>query len=89
MALQIPMAAARSLARAKVLVSTASVAGKIRAAPMPMSARLAMSVSGVATDPARTDVATKAPSPVVSAFLRPQRSPTLPAARSRPVKTSR
>ena len=71
MALQMPMAAARSLGSGKVLVSTARVAGKIRAAPMPIRARLAIRVAGVSTDPASTEVSTKATSPTVRARRRP------------------
>ncbi len=89
-ALQMPIALARSIGSRKTLVMMASVAGKISAAPTPMSARPAMS------PPADVDRSRRAPtsrpnttSPPTSIFLRPYRSPSPPAARSRPVNTSR
>ena len=66
-----PIAAARSFGSTKTLVRIASVAGKISAAPMPISARAAMSASALSTSPARTEVAAKASSPTTSARRRP------------------
>ncbi len=88
-ALQMPMAAARSGPWRKTFVMIARVAGKISAAPMPMSARLMMSPCALPIEPASAEVAPKATRPARSARLRPNLSPRPPAARSRPVKTSR
>ena len=83
------MAAARSFGSAKTLAMIASVAGKMKAAPIPISARLTMRAPADPTDPATTDVIPKATRPTMSERLRPKRSPSPPAARSSPVKTRR
>ncbi len=88
-ALQIPIALARSPGSVKVLVRIASVAGKISAAPTPISARPAMSISALPASPANADVAPNTTRPTMSARLRPYRSPSPPAASSRPVNTRR
>ena len=56
-ALQMPIALARSPGSVNTLVRIASVAGKISAAPMPISARPTISASADPTDPANADVA--------------------------------
>ena len=88
-ALQMPIALARSLGSRNTLVMIARVAGKISAAPMPMSARPAMRPSGESVAPAKADVAPNATRPTISARLRPNLSPRPPAARRRPVNTRR
>ncbi len=83
-----PIARARSFGSRKTLVSNDSVAGMMSAAPMPMNARV--NTSAVA-DPANAEDAEprqKIASPVLSARLRPMRSPRLPVVRSRPANTS-
>ena len=88
-ALQIPIALARSPGSVNTLVRIASVAGKISAAPMPISARPTISDSADPTDPANADVAPNTTSPAISVRLRPYLSPIPPAANSRPVNTRR
>ena len=87
-AAQTEMAIARCLASVNTLTSSASVAGKISAAPMPMAARQAISCPGVVASAAMIDVAPNAAMPIISVPLRPKRSPMLPAAISRPANTS-
>ncbi len=69
------MASARSLTSVKTLTMIPSVAGKISAAPMPMSARAPMSWPVVDASAASAEVAAKTTSPSCSASLRPLRSP--------------
>ena len=88
-ALHTPIALARSVGSVKTLVMMARVAGKIMAAPMPISARPAMRVLAESTDPAYAEVAPNTTRPAISIRLRPYLSPSPPAARSSPVKTSR
>ena len=73
----------------KMLVRIESVVGMIPAAPRPISAREAISMVESVEKTAATDPAPKITSPDTSARLRPKRSPRLPAASSRPAKTSR
>ena len=51
-ALQMPIALARSRGSGKTFVMIASVAGKIAAAPTPISARARIRPSGESTEPA-------------------------------------
>ncbi len=87
-AAQIEMAVARSRASGKPFTRIASVAGKINAAPIPMAALQAISWLGVVAIAARIEVAPNAAMPIISVPLRPERSPMLPAAISRPANTS-
>ena len=88
-ALHIPMALARSEVSVNMLVMMARVAGKIPAAPIPMSARPTINSPALSAEPANADVTPKITNPVINARLRPNRSPRAPAARSRPAKTRR
>jgi hypothetical protein len=72
-----------------MFVMSESVVGMIAAAPTPISARDAMSASELPEIAASSDPVPKTPSPRNSARRRPNRSPRLPAVRSRPAKTSR
>ena len=84
---QMPIAFARSRA-GNVAVRIESVEGMMNAPPMPIRARLAISVDA---DPANADSAEPSPKtarPNVKARLRPKRSPSAPAVRSRPANTS-
>ena len=87
-AAQIEMAMARCAASVNTLTSSASVAGKISAAPTPIAARQAMSWPGVDDRAARIDVAPNTAMPTIKVPLRPKRSPMLPAAISSPANTS-
>ena len=88
MAAQMPMAAARSFGARNTLTRMARVAGKMRAAPMPIRARQAMSWPGSPDQAAPAEKPAKSTSPTIRAPLRPQRSPRLPAASKRPANTS-
>ncbi len=68
---QTPMAVARSLSSLKVLVRMASVAGKMKAAARPMSARAAMSMSVEPDRPANNEKPANADSPSCRAPFRP------------------
>ena len=64
-----------------------SVVGKMKAPPMPIRPRQAMSIPGdVARDASAENNANSA-RPAVSAPLRPSRSPSDPAVSSRPANT--
>ena len=87
-AAQRPIARARSRGSAKMLVSRERVAGMISAAPMPMNARVKISVLA---SPAKADAIDPTPKmarPTISAPLRPKRSPRLPIVSRRPANTS-
>ena len=76
---QMPMARARSFGSVKTLVRIDSVAGMISAAPMPMNARVAMSGGGRRRRrPTASEPTPKMARPMLSAPLRPKRSPRLP-----------
>ena len=77
---QIPMARARSSRSVYRLEMIDSVAGKISAAPTPITARTATSAVGVSTSPPTADAVPNTASPDSSAPLRPKRSPRLPPA---------
>ncbi len=84
---QMAMARARSVGTVKTLVTMDRVAGMIRAAPMPMTQRVAISWLA---DPAVADSTEPKPKmsrPMDSAPRRPNRSPRLPAVRSKPANT--
>ena len=88
-ALQMPIALARSVGSRNTLVRIASVAGKMKAAPTPISARPTISDPAEPTEPAYAEVAPNSTRPTISDRLRPNRSPSPPAASRRPVNTSR
>ena len=82
-----PMARARSPRPVKTLDSTESVAGKVMAAPSPITDLAAMSCAGsVVKPPARLAPPTTA-SPASSMPLRPNRSDRLPKVSSSAAKT--
>ena len=85
---QIAMAFGRSCA-GKMFVRIESVVGMIAAAPRPISPRDAISSVADPDSAASAEPAAKMTRPVISARLRPKRSPRLPAVISRPAKTSR
>jgi hypothetical protein len=88
-ALQIPIALARSPGSRNTLVRIARVAGKISAAPIPISARPTISDSADPTEPANAEVAPNTTSPRIRMRLRPYLSPSPPAASNSPVNTRR
>ncbi len=88
MAAQIEIATARCLASVNTFTKSASVAGKISAAPTPIAARQAISWPGLVARAAMIDVPPNAAMPTINVPLRPKRSPMLPAAISKPAKTS-
>ena len=67
---------------------TDSVVGMIAAAPTPMSARSAISRPGSSVTMPNAAAVPKTASPTSSRPLRPKRSPSAPANRSRPAKTT-
>ena len=87
-AAQAAIAFGRSL-EGKMLVRIESVVGMIPAAPRPIRARDAISIVASLERAASEDPSPNTTSPAISARLRPNRSPRLPAASSRPANTSR
>ncbi len=83
---QMPIARARSLPE-NVFVRIDSVVGKMNAPPIPMSPRATISISGEVERDASAENVPNMTRPVVSAFLRPKRSPSAPAVRSMPANT--
>jgi hypothetical protein len=82
-----PMARARSVRSVKTLEISERVAGKVMAAPSPITARAAISCPGlVVKPPARLAVPNTA-SPASSIPLRPKRSDRLPKVSSSAAKT--
>ena len=77
-AVQIPIAAARSFGSVNILTRMARVAGKMSAAPIPMSARAPMSCPDVVAIAAAAEVIAKSRRPSWRARLRPKRSPKCP-----------
>ena len=77
-AVQMPMAAARSLGSVNTLTRIARVAGKMSAAPIPIKARAPMSWPDVVESAASPDVMANTTSPSCNARLRPMRSPKWP-----------
>jgi hypothetical protein len=73
----------------KMFVRIESVVGMIPAAPRPITARDAISALALSEIEARKEPMPNVTRPATSAFLRPKRSPRLPAASRRPAKTSR
>lgn len=82
------MALARSVGLVNVLVSTDRVAGMMIAPPTPISERVAISIDAEPAKADATDPAPKMVRPRARNFLRPKRSPRLPAVSSSPANTS-
>jgi hypothetical protein len=87
-AAQIAIALGRSWS-GKMFVRIESVVGMIAAAPTPIRARDAISSVEPFDSAAQTEPAPNTSRPKVSAFLRPKRSPRLPAMSSSTANTSR
>ena len=83
---QIPSAFCRSDGSGKTLVRMARLAGKMKAAATPMSARVVISAPVVCDQAAAAEKRPKKTSPTCMVPLRPRRSPMPPPARSRPAK---
>ena len=82
-----PMARARSLRSVKTLEISDSVAGKVMAAPSPITARAAMSCAGLVVKPPARLAAPTTARPASSMPLRPNRSDRLPKVSSSDAKT--
>jgi hypothetical protein len=82
-----PIAFGRSWA-GKTAMMIDSVEGMMNAPPMPMIARAPISISGAVASAERPEPRPKMASPRVRARFRPKRSPSAPAVRSSPAKTS-
>jgi len=67
----------------------ASVAGISSAAPMPWTARLAMSTPPLAASPAASEESVKTPSPSRNSLRRPYTSASLPPTSNSPASVSR
>ena len=65
-----------------------SVEGMMNAPPMPMSARVAISISAEVASAESPEPRPKMARPTERPRLRPKRSPRAPAVSSRPAKTS-
>jgi hypothetical protein len=83
-----PMARARSPRSVYRLEMIDKVAGKITAAPTPITARTAISAPGLSTSPPTVVAHPNTASPVSRAPLRPYRSLRLPAASTKAAKVS-
>jgi hypothetical protein len=86
-AAQIPIALPRSCA-GNTAVRMESVDGMMNAPPMPISARVRISMSDEPASAERADPSPNTTKPKVSAFLRPNRSPSAPAVSRAAAKTS-
>ena len=85
-AAQMPMALPRSRV-GNTLVMIDRVAGMMNAPPMPMNARLKMSMFGLVDIAEASEPRPKRAKPTWSAGRRPKRSPRLPAVSSSPANT--
>ena len=85
-ALQAVIALRRSVG-SKTVIRIDSVLGSTRAPPAPITARAAISWSGLAANVAASEAAPKSASPRSMILRRPNRSPRLPAVSRRPAKT--
>ena len=83
---QIPRAFCRSDGSVKISVRMARVAGKMKAAATPISARAEMSWPVEWLTAARTENSPKNTRPTCMTILRPSRSPMPPPASNRPAK---
>ena len=88
-AAQMPMAMLRSLTLVNVAMMMASVAGISSAAPMPWTARLAMSTPPLPASPAASEDSVKTARPTTNSLRRPYRSASLPPTSSSPASVSR
>ena len=86
-AAQMPIAFARSAA-GNTAVRIESVEGMMKAPPTPISARVAISISGDCAIADSAEPSPKTSRPKVRARLRPKRSPSAPAVSSTAAKTS-
>ena len=84
---QMPIALRRSSLSRKTFVRIDSVEGMMNAPPMPMSARVKMSMVALVANADRADARPNTTRPNVSARYRPNLSPMLPAVSRRPAKT--
>ncbi len=84
---QMAIALARSRT-GKTLVRIDSVEGMTNAAPMPITARAAMSTPGLSAKAPRMEPAAKTTRPACKAPLRPKRSPSAAAVNRSPAKIS-
>ena len=84
---QVPIAFPRSLA-GKVWVTIDSVAGIINAAPIPCTAREAISISELTARPAVAEVSAKMTTPIRNIGRRPKMSPRRPPVAIRTAKVS-
>ena len=82
-----PMARARSRRSVKTLEMSERVAGKVMAAPRPMTARAAISWAGLVVNPPARLAAPNTVSPASSIPLRPNRSDRLPKVSSSAANT--
>ena len=78
----------RSRSSGNRTAKTASVIGKIAAAPTPITARAPMTSPESSAAAASTDTAPNSARAISSSRLRPYRSPRTPAGSSRPANTS-
>src|SRR6266516_6589830 len=85
---QIEIAFARSRL-GNTFVRTERVDGMMNAAPRPITPRPAINIVDEVAIVATSEPAPKTPRPASSAFLRPKRSPSVPAVRRRPAKINR
>ena len=84
-----PMAVLRSLASVNAATMMASVAGISSAAPMPWTARLAMSTSPSPANPEASEDSVKMARPSWNSRRRPNTSASLPPTSSSPARVSR
>jgi hypothetical protein len=82
-----PMALGCS-SRSKTFMMIARVAGRMKAPPKPITARKAMSCPDDSDSADSADPEPNTSMPQSSTFLRPSRSPSRPAVKSSPAKTS-
>ena len=84
---QIPIARAWSSASRKTLMTIERVAGMMQAAPRPMTDRATINAVTDAEKADAAEPAAKTASPAQKTFLRPTRSPMLPATSRSPANT--
>ena len=81
-----PIALARS-APLEHVGEDRQVVGKMKAPPIPIRPRATISMFGDPACDANAENAPNVTSPIISTFLRPNRSPRAPAVNSRPANT--
>ena len=82
--LKMPKAFARSTGSGKRVTIMARITAELTAPPMPWMKRAAISIGWLNERPQRSDAAVNKARPARKTRLRPTRSPTRPASRSRP-----